>query len=235
MPVYSNKEYVRIMRPLPDYVKRDIFDIPVIEPVSIDISSMNNGLWLINMKNMSSKDKHADRKIVHSFCYDNTLRSAYNNPVSYLARAAQYYAVSSYDFSMDEQMKFIQIVGATYSNRWSGAFMQANGKLVVPTVGWVKPDSYDICFAGLRDGGVFIISTLGVNNNNCSPDFLDGYKEMRVRFPNTKIICVGDRVEGMDDDICYVKYTESFGSGNRRYDTWQPKLFNWDMSIPKGV
>lgn len=46
MPVYSDAEYLRIIRPLPKYVKRDMLDIPVIEPVSIDISKMNNGLWL---------------------------------------------------------------------------------------------------------------------------------------------------------------------------------------------
>lgn len=235
MPTYKNKEYIRIMRPLPKYVERDIYSIPVIEAIPIDISEMNNGLWLINMKNLSPKDKLSDRKIVHSFCYDDTLRRAYSDPVKYLARAAPYFAVSSFDFSMDEKMDFKQILEATYDNRWTGAFMQANGKLVIPTVGWVKSDTYDICFAGLRDGGVFIISTLGVNNHICNSVFFDGYQEMRIRFPNTKIICVGDRLEGMDDDICYIKYEDSFGSWNRHQDFWQPKFINWDMSIPKGV
>lgn len=235
MPVYSNKEYIRIMRPLPEYVDRDLYGIPVIAPNPIDISAMNNGLWLINMKNVSKKDKHPEKKIVHSFCYDDTLRRAYNNPIKYLASVAPYYAVSSFDFSMDEKMDFKQILEATYNNRWIGAFLQANGKLVAPTVGWVKSDSYCICFSGLRDGGVFIISTLGVNNHICCHDFLDGYREMRRRFPNTQIICVGDRLDGMDDDICYVKYEESFGSWDFNQDYWQPKLFNWDMSFPKGV
>ena len=235
MPVYSNKDYIRIMRPLPEYVERDAYGIPVIEAVPIDISAMNNGLWLINMKNISAKDKHPDRKIIHSFCYDDTLKRAYNNPINYLARAAPYYAVSSFDFSMDDKMDFKQILDATYDNRWSGAFMQSNGKIVVPTVGWIKPDTYDICFSGLRDGGVFLISTLGVNNSICYPAFIDGYREMRRRFPNTQIISVGDRLEGMDDDVCYVRYKDSFGSWDRRQDWWQPKLFNWDMSIPKGV
>ena len=235
MPVYNNKDYIRIMRPLPDYVERDKYGIPVIEAVPIDISAMNNGLWLINMKNISAKDKHPDRKIIHSFCYDDTLRRAYNNPINYLAKAAPYYAVSSFDFSMDEKMDFKQILDATYDNRWSGAFMQTNGKMVVPTVGWVKPDTYDVCFSGLRDSGVFLISTLGVNNSICYPAFIDGYREMRRRFPNTQIISVGDRLEGMDDDVCYVRYEDSFGSWDRRQDWWQPKLFNWDMSIPKGV
>ena len=113
--------------------------------------------------------------------------------------------------------------------------MQTNGKSVIPTVGWVKPDTYDICFAGLRDGGVFLISTLGVNNSVCYPTFINGYHEMRNRFPNARIISVGDRLAGMDDDVCYVLYKESFGSWDRHQDWWQPRLFNWDMTVPKGV
>ena len=52
MPTYDYKKYLRLMRPLPEYVERDTFGIPVIEPQPIDISAMNNGLWLINMKNL---------------------------------------------------------------------------------------------------------------------------------------------------------------------------------------
>lgn len=235
MPTYDYKKYLRLMRPLPEYVERDTFGIPVIEPQPIDISAMNNGLWLINMKNLSTKDKNANRKIVHAFCYDDVLRRAYNDPMKFLARAAPYYAVSSFDFSMDSKMDFKSILDATYDNRWSGAFMQTHGKLVIPTVGWTNSDTYDICFSGLRDGGVFIISTLGTNNTVSYREFILGYSEMRKRFPNTQIICVGDRLEGMDDDVCYVLYEESFGTWDKRQNYWQPKLINWDGSILKGV
>jgi hypothetical protein len=144
-----------------------------------------------------------------------------------------YYAVTTMDFSMDSRMEFKEILSATYDNRWSGAFIQSNGKKVIPTVGWVN-NYYDISFAGLRDGGVFIISTLGVNNEISHKEFIDGYKELRRRFPNTKLICVGDKVCGMDDDICYIKYEESFGTWDKKQDWWQPKLINWDNSIAIG-
>ncbi|MCF0135439.1 MAG: DUF4417 domain-containing protein [Lachnospiraceae bacterium] len=235
MPVYSNLEYVKIVRPLPKFVQRDICGIPVIEPNPLDISAINNGLWLINMKNASVKDRCPERKIVHSFCYDDVLWRAYNNPYRYLERVAPYYAVASFDFSMDIDMDYKQVYDAVYINRWSGAFIQANGKNAIPTVGWLKPDSYDLCLAGIRDGGVFLISTLGANNSDSYPDFIAGYREVRRRFPKTQIICVGNRLIGMDDDVCYVRYEESFGSQDRYQDWWQPKLINWDMSIPKGV
>ena len=74
------------MRPLPDYVQRDVFDIPYIENDTIDLSGLNNSQWLINMKNASPSDKYADKKIVHSFCYDDVLNRAYNNPVTISVR-----------------------------------------------------------------------------------------------------------------------------------------------------
>lgn len=113
--------------------------------------------------------------------------------------------------------------------------MQTQGKLVIPTIGWLKPDTYDLCFSGVRDGGTFLISSLSVNNTISYDDFIHGYYELRLRFPNTQIICLGDRLPGMDDDVCYVLYEESFGNENMRSDIWQPRLFNWNYLNSKGV
>ena len=55
-------------------------------------------------------------------------------------------------------------------------------------------------------------------------EFISGYYEMRKRFPDTQIICVGDRLEGMDNDVCYVLYEESFGTWDKHQNYWQPKL-----------
>ena len=64
---------------------------------------------------------------------------------------------------------------------------------------------------------------------------MNGYFELRKRFPASKLICVGDKLRGMDDDVCIVLYEESFGNWDRHCKFWQPKLINWDKSIPKGV
>lgn len=98
------------------------------------------------------------------------------------------------------------------------------------TVGWVLEDTYDICFSGIVDGNVLMISTIGCNNEESYQIFIKGYKELRKRFPNSKIICVGTRLDGMDDDICYVSYVQSFGNFDKYRSYWQPRLFNWDGS-----
>ncbi len=230
MPTYNNSEYINLMRPLPHYVKRDLFDIPFIEIDDIDVTGLNNTKWLINMKNAKATDINANKKIVHSFCYDDVLLRAYNNPIKYLHRVSGYYAVSTFDFSMHDEMDFRHILAATYDNRWIGAFMQSNGKRVIPTVGWVT-EQYDyICFAGLRNGGTFMISTLGVNNQECEPGFLRGYYKMRSLFPDSKIICVGDMIRGMDKDILFVPYKDSFGNWEQYPGFWQMRLITADGS-----
>lgn len=234
MPFYNNKEYTKLMRPLPNYVERDIYDIPFIEPEYIDISGLNNDRWLINMKNAKTTDINASKKIVHSFCFDDVLIRAYNNPFNFLHRVAKYNAIASFDFSIHEGMDFRQVLAATYDNRWSGAFLQAHGKRVIATVGWVSKKYDNICFAGLRNGGVFMIATLGVNNTECEPAFLRGYFEMRNRFPDSKIICVGDMINGMDSDVIFVAYKDSFGNWEQYPGFKQINLFNADGTIYAG-
>ena len=234
IPVYSNKDYINIIRPLPAYIERDFLDIPYIQPENINISFINNGLWLINLKNISKNDKHPQNKIIHSFCFDRDFKRFYNAPNKHLSTVSKYLAFCTFDFSMDKKMDCFNILNAVYRNRWIGAYFQSFGIRVIPTVGWVTSETYDICFSGLKDGGVFIISTLGANNTISYTDFIEGYKEMRKRFPNTQIICVGDRLKGMEDDICYVAYEDTFGNNDKYRDFYQPKLFNWDNTITEG-
>lgn len=231
MPVYCNKEYVKVMRPLPSFIKRDIYDIPFIEKDEVDITNLNNGKWLISMKNLSKNDRYGNRKIVQSFSYDDLLRREYNSMYKYLGKISHYSVVTSFDFTMDSKMDFHGVYDATYCNRWSGAFMQSHGKKVLPTVGWVGKEYDDICFAGLRDGSVFVISTLGVKNELSYNEYLRGYHEMRNRFPKSQIICVGNALEEMDKDVCVIPYKDSFGYWDRKSPYWQRKLFNWDGSI----
>lgn len=235
MPIYKNKDYVRIVRPLPSFVKRDMRSIPFIEPVDIDISDINNGTWLINSKNANSKDKNANSKIVISFNFDDVLLRYFNNIDAFMHKTSRYLAVSSFDFSMDNKMDNHQITSSVYNNRWSGAYMQANGRTVLPTIGWLKSDTYDICFSGLRDGGTVLMSTLGTNNVESYDEFIAGYRAFRNRFPKTKIICVGDRLPGIDDDVCIVKYTESFGNWEKYPGYWQPSFVNWDSTLKEVI
>lgn len=231
MPVYENEEFIKLMRPIPKDWPLDIEGIPFVKKSKIDISNLNNGKWLINLSNIYSNDRNAHRKIVHCFKENNELNRFYNKPYMFLSRIGCYYAVSTFDFGMHPGMKRAQIIDATFKNRWSGVWAQMNGiERVAITVGWVNEDTYDICFAGIYDGCLLIISTLGVCSDELRIDFIKGYREMRRRFPNSPIISLGNRIDGMDDDVCYVSYKNSFGNWDKYHNYWQPALFNWDYS-----
>ena len=240
MPIYNNKEYIKLMRPIPNDWPVDVEGIPFVRKSIIDITNLNNGKWMINISNASESDKNAYRKLIHCFKENNELNRFYNNPFMFLSKIGPYYSSSTLDYGMHPGMKRAQIIEATFKNRWSGVWQQMNGKdKVAVTVGWVFKDTYDICFAGIEDGTLLIISTLGVCNDFSKDDFLNGYYEMRRRFPTSKIICIGNKIEGMDEDVCYIKYRQSFGNWDKYRNYWQPSMFNWngmevDESVIKG-
>lgn len=235
MPIYKNSDYVSIVRPLPNDWPKDHFGIPFIKKEPLEISRMNTNLFLFNPKNISLKDKNANIKIIHSFNYDSVLKSKYDHPFPFMHRASRYYGVCSPDCSMHDSMQVWQLIDAIGASRWFGAFLQSYGFKVYPTVGWVNADSYDICFSGLMDGSTFFISSLGVNNDECRIEFLNGLSELRKRFPDSKQVCVGSKIQGMPDDICIIPYNESFGSQNKKDVAYQEKLLNWDGTLNKEV
>lgn len=229
MPIYNFSEYIKIIRPVPDNWPKDIYGIPYIKKSNIDISNINNGKWLISLNNAPSNAKNKNCKIIHCFMYDKKLLSFFNNPIKMLTTASGYYACSTYDFSMDSKMEVTKIIEATYNNRWSGMWLQSNGiKNIAVTVGWVNSQTYDICFSGIYDGTLLIISTLGACLGEAKSEFLEGYYELRTRFPHSQIICVGNKIDGMDNDVCYVAYNQSFGNHDKYNDYYQMKLFNWN-------
>ena len=232
MPIYPHEEYLKITKRLPDYTEYDQNGIPFVEADDLDISGLNNSLWLINISNVNEKAKNVDRKIVHCHRFDDKLDWIEKHPLDFIDKVFGYYAVCTPDISMDKDMKIEPIRSATFRNRWTGVLLQANGSKVITTVGWVTKETFDICLSGLRNGGTFMISTLGVNNDECRNDFLAGYNEMRKRYPDSKIICLGDRVKGMDSDVYYVKYEDAFGNWEKYRKNFQTSLFNYDFSIP---
>ena len=235
MPKYNIKKFIQVMRPIPKNWKTDIYGIPFIEKDDLPISEMQNTLFLINPNNLSKNDVDKGRKIVHSFLYDDKLEKEYKNPLKFIAKISGYYGATSLDFSMHKGMKIWQIIEATGKNRWFGRFLQSYGIKVFPTVGWVDEKTYDICFAGLRDGSTFIISTLGTNNKSSRDMFLNGLYELRKRFPNSRQICVGQYIKGIPNDVCIIPYEESFGGSKQLSKRNQMHLLNWDGSISKEI
>lgn len=235
MPIYDTQKFITVMRPEPNDWGKDVFDIPFIEKEELPVSLMGSNLFLINPTNVSKNDSDKGRKIVHSFLFDDLLEKEYKDPMKFIQKISGYYGVTSLDFNMHPGMNKWSIIQAVAKSRWFGRYLQSFGIKVYPTVGWIDEDTYDICFSGLRDGSIFFISTLGVNNEESRPLFLKGLLELRRRFPNSRQICIGQRMIGIPDDICVIPYEDTFGGKKQLTQRNQMRLFNWDGTISEEV
>lgn len=92
-------------------------------------------------------------------------------------------------------------------NRWVGAYWQSKGLLVVPTISWSTPTSFDFCFDGVDQNAVVAVSTLGCRKAKLQ--FMRGYDAMLQKLNPEQIICFGEPFEEMDGSIICVNYRES--------------------------
>ena len=122
MPIYDYSKYIKVMRPIPDKWKLDIYGIPFVKKSNIDLSLLNTKIQLVSLSNLSLKDKYAIDKIVQAFKYDFDLEKFYKDPLKWLPVLVRYYAVCTLDFSMHKGMAPAQIISAAFMNRWSGIF-----------------------------------------------------------------------------------------------------------------
>ena len=232
MPKYNRYDRFDLIHPLPRYIKRDIFDIPFVEKQDIDLDLLNNGIYLTGIQNISNKDKYSKHKIIHCYKENNVLNKLYDHPLKYIDKIGRYYAICTPDFSAHNSMDWHGLYDAVYKNRYCGALWQIQGMIVCPTIQWTNKKYYDLFFSGIRPNSMVSISTLGVNNEKCRKDFLDGYRELRKRFNPKLIICLGRPVEGMDiSNIVFFPYEESFGNMISNNGYYQPSLFNYKMEV----
>lgn len=221
MPIYDLNTLEGITHKLSPSSKRDILGIPFIEIQEFPFDKINSEYTLIKYNNCNAKTALAEFKIGHGFMSDPWLWSYSKKPISFLKKIGRLAAWATPDFSIDMDASPAQVIGIVEQSRFIGRLGQEMGQTVFATVGWSRPELDYICFAGLRDGAIFFISTLGVKNEKCIPNFIRGYKVMRTLYPHSKIVCVGSKIEGMDDDVIHIDYEESFG-----YEPYQQlKLF----------
>ncbi len=229
MPNYSLNEFLSVTHRLCSGAARDIYGIPFIEKQAFPIDEVGSSVTLCKYNNCRKKTPLIRDKIGHGFMFDKDFASSFSRPISFIKKMSVCAAWATPDCTIDMQESEALAIGVVEKTRWLGRLGQEYGQTVFATVGWSRKELDDICFAGLRDGAIFVISTLGVKNNEAEKDFLRGYLAMRNRYPNSTIISVGQRIDGMDDDVCYVPYSDSFGYENFQ----QLRLFSW-RNIPAG-
>lgn len=122
-------------------------------------------------------------KGLHFFIDDYQFTRCWNNPDAYLDILRKFKVVCAPDFSTYTDFpKAVQIYNH-YRKHWLGAYWQANGITVIPTVSWSDRSSFEWCFDGEPVGGTVAVSSVGTQNSKESKRlFMDGYNEMLLRL-----------------------------------------------------
>lgn len=101
-------------------------------------------------------------------------------------------------------MDFWRQLESIAHSRWCGAFWQDQGLIVIPTISWSTPESYDFCFDAVEQGSIVAIGMIGCKRSK--EEFLAGYNEMIKRIQPTAIICFGKPFAEMQGNIIVVDY-----------------------------
>lgn len=206
----SEYEKLKVVRPIIGDCEYDKFKMPIIKKTDMDVVDWEN-LKAIGVQNASPRNVNKNT-LVLMFNYDKKLLSLWNDPLKKAGLFQGFAAVATPDYSIYPNMNENEIRHNVFMSRWLGVTWQNYGCVVLPTVGWANPDTFDICFSGLEYGSVVVISTLGCKEN--TETFLNGFKELKVRINPPLFIVFGDMIKGMTGTFLNFGYTESFNKSD---------------------
>ena len=146
--------------------------------------------------------KEPQEKGVHFFLDDYQFERVWNNIDKYTEVLQRFKAVMSPDFSMfTVNPKALQIY-QHFRKHFIGAYWQANGLTVIPTINWADEKSFEWCFDGEPTNSIVAISTVGSMNSKANKEgFYKGYEEMKKQLKPKKILCYGIVPEEIKDEV----------------------------------
>ena len=146
--------------------------------------------------------KEPQEKGVHFFLDDYQFERVWNNIDKYTEVLQRFKAVMSPDFSMfTVNPKALQIY-QHFRKHFIGAYWQANGLTVIPTINWADEKSFEWCFDGEPTNSIVAISTVGSMNSKANKEgFYKGYEEMKKQLKPKKILCYGTVPEEIKNEV----------------------------------
>lgn len=114
-------------------------------------------------KSMSANEKRG--KACHFFIDDYQFERIWTRPEHYLSVLKGFKCVLTPDFSLYLDMPDAMQRWNRYRSQALGAYWQAQGLCVVPTLSWAQPESYSFCFDGIPKRSIVTVSTVGIKKN----------------------------------------------------------------------
>lgn len=228
----SEEEKFELIHPLPQATLYEVDGMPIIRREIIPFSHFD-GIEVISYHNLKTNSPN-NKYLALMFKNDKDgLNVLWNHPFKKLGIFSSCYAISTPDYSIQPGMNPIDIKHNIYKARWLGVFWQSYGIKVFPAVSWWGEDTFDICFSGIEEGSIVVLSTIGVKNH--FDIFIRGYREMINRLKPILIIVYGDVLDGMYGTFVNYKYEDAFAPRTTKYI--QPLLFKSSriFSVKGGV
>ena len=133
------------------------YQIPIIEGSEHVPSSLMGFNYALNSNDHS--------KGIHFYVDDYQFERIWNDPHKYIDILREFDCVLTPDFSLYLDMPISMKIWNVFRSRLIGQMMQDEGLIVIPTVSWAEPETFEFCFDGLPEGGVLSISTVGVKQS----------------------------------------------------------------------
>lgn len=192
------------------------YGIPELQPVAR--CDIENWISFNFAKTCEEPELHG----VHFFIDDYQFERVWKDPDRYTQMLLRFKGVCTPDFSpYSDFPKAIQVYNH-YRKHWVGRYWQEHGMLVIPTVTWSDPSTFEFCFDGEPKGGVVAVSSVSMfETDEFRQWLLLGYEEMMRRLSPRQIIWRGLVPEEFDEAdrrrlVVIQQYTDRFDEMRRR-------------------
>ena len=145
---------------------------------------------------LSDNGESAKTSGIHFFIDDYQFERIWKDPRKYIEKLRKYQCVLTPDFSLYMDMALPVKIANVYRSRLIGQIMQEEGLIVIPTLQYAGPDTFEFAFDGIEPGGVVGTSTVGVmTDEEALKIWSDGMDEaIRQLHPST-VVCYGPQID----------------------------------------
>ncbi len=141
-----------------------------------------------------AQDFDFSRAAVHFFLDDYRFETVWSRPEKALAYLSKFCILLTPDFSLYADWPLAMQQWNVYRSRWCGRYWQELGFQVIPTVSWSTPESFEFCFAGIRQKSVVSVSAVGVNLDEPKQleHFMLGFQTMVKSLEPSTVLAYGN-------------------------------------------
>lgn len=149
---------------------------------------------------------------VHFFLHDYQFKRLWDMPERYKGMMSRFSCVCTPDYSLYVDMPKAMQIYNHYKKQWMGAYWQAWGLHVIPTVSWSDEESLEWCFDGIPERAAVAVSSVGcMKDEKSRKRFVRGYQTMLDRIKPDQILFYGTVPENIWGPIFQVEsYQERF-------------------------